>query len=78
MHKIQFLVADSLSAAVDELYREHGAWKTIGALALAVWRRRRMKNQISDLSNRMRRDIGVPEIGDAPGDIKYSYWDVRL
>lgn len=37
-----------------------------------------MKNQISDLSNRMRRDIGVPEIGDAPGDIKYSYWDVRL
>ncbi|KGD94324.1 MULTISPECIES: DUF1127 domain-containing protein [Rhizobium/Agrobacterium group] len=78
MYKSQSLVADALSATVDELYREHGVWKTAHALVMAAWRRRRMKNHISDLSNRMRRDIGVPESEDAPGEARRSFWDVRL
>jgi len=77
MSRIQSLVAESLSATVDELCREHGAWKTAHALLLAVWRRRRVRNGIADLSNRMRRDIGLPESEDAPGEARRSFWDVR-
>ncbi|PSH62623.1 DUF1127 domain-containing protein [Phyllobacterium brassicacearum] len=73
MREAQF---DSLAATVDELCQKFGVWNTARALLLAVLRRRQTKNQISHLSNRMRRDIGVPdseevEVTFSPG------WEIR-
>nr|WP_084683234.1 DUF1127 domain-containing protein [Neorhizobium vignae] len=78
MRESQFIVADTLSAAVHELCREHGVWKTAGALLLTAWRGRQERNQVSDLSNRMRRDIGFPELEDDRRNVRFSPWDVRL
>ncbi|WP_081760998.1 DUF1127 domain-containing protein [Rhizobium sp. CF080] len=78
MRESQFKVADTLSAAVRELCREHGVWKTAGALLLTAWRGRQERNQVSDLSNRMRRDIGFPELEDDRRNVRFSPWDIRL
>ncbi len=61
----QFVVADSLTATVDELYQEFGAWRTARALLFVAWRRRQTYRQVSDLSNYQLRDIGLPEREDA-------------
>jgi hypothetical protein len=74
MRNTQALVVDTLEARVGELYQKFGVWKTARALFLAVWRHRQTKNQISHLSNRMRRDIGLPEGEEAP---QFSLWDIR-
>ncbi|KKX34023.1 DUF1127 domain-containing protein [Rhizobium sp. LC145] len=68
MRESQVVVADTLAATVDELYRKFGAWRTVWALILAVRRRRQAENQVAHLSNWMRRDIGLPESEDAPGE----------
>lgn len=78
MRNSQFLVADRLSATVDELYLEYGVWNTARALIAAIWRQRRARNEVSYLSNRMRRDIGLPEIEDAPGEDRLPYWGIRI
>ncbi|MFB9952130.1 DUF1127 domain-containing protein [Rhizobium puerariae] len=78
MRESQSLVAETLSATVDELYRKYGVRKTVHALVLVAWKRCRMKNHISDLSNRMRRDIGLPEIEDARGEVRPPFWDIRV
>jgi hypothetical protein len=78
MREAQFLVVGTLTATVDELCRKFGVWKTTRALLLAAWRHHQMTNHVSHLSNRMRRDIGLPENDDAPGQIRFSLWDVRF
>ena len=78
MRESQIIVADTLSAAVHDLCREHGVWKTARALLLAAWSRRQTENQISDLSNRMRLDIGFPELEDERGNVRFILWDIRL
>ncbi|WP_341487336.1 DUF1127 domain-containing protein [Pararhizobium sp. A13] len=77
MSETQFLVVDTLTAAVDELYLKFGVWKTVVALLRAALRRRQT-NQVSHLSNRMRRDIGLPEIEDVLLEARLSLWDIRL
>lgn len=62
MRKSQFLVADSLSAALDELCENFGFWKTMRMLVLVVWQRRQLRNKTAHLPNHLRRDIGLPEI----------------
>jgi hypothetical protein len=78
MRDAQLLVVDTLAATVDDLFRKFGAWKTTRALLLAVWRHRQMTNQVSHLSNRMRRDIGLPEDEHRLLEARFSLWDVRL
>ncbi|WP_026620983.1 hypothetical protein M728_004659 (plasmid) [Ensifer sp. WSM1721] len=75
MREAQSLVVDTLAATIDELYRKFGVWKTTRALLRAAWMRRQTKNQISHLSNRMRRDIGLPE--DALGVPGLYLWDIK-
>lgn len=60
----QLLVADSLSAAVDELYQKFGAWRTARALLFVAWKRHQTHNTVSGLSNHQLRDIGLPEKED--------------
>jgi hypothetical protein len=76
MRKSQALAVDTLAATVDELCQTFGAWKTTRALMRAVWRHRQTVNQTNDLSNRMRRDIGLPE--DLSLDARFSVWDIRF
>jgi hypothetical protein len=74
MREAQVIVVDTLTAAVDELCQEFGAWKTARALVLAAWRHRQTMNQISHLSNHTRRDIGLPETEDALDKVRFSPW----
>ncbi|MBA8879184.1 DUF1127 domain-containing protein [Phyllobacterium myrsinacearum] len=67
MPKAQAFVVDTLAETVDELCRKFGVWKTTYALILAVWRRHQTTNQVSNLSNHMRRDIGLE---DVPGEAR--------
>ncbi|MCZ4094170.1 DUF1127 domain-containing protein [Sinorhizobium psoraleae] len=78
MREAQFLVVDTLAATVDDLCRKFGIWKTAGALIQAAWRRRQTTNRTAHLSNRMRRDIGLPESGDTLLEARFPPWDVRL
>ncbi|OAP43826.1 DUF1127 domain-containing protein [Sinorhizobium saheli] len=78
MRDEQFVVADALGAKLDELCRKFGTWRTARTLMLAVWRRRHAANQTSHLSNRMRRDIGLPEDEDELLDVRFPLWDIRL
>jgi hypothetical protein len=71
MREPQAIVVEPLAAAADELYRKFGVWKTARALMSAAWRRRQAQNQISHLSNRMRRDIGLPEAEE-----EFPIWDI--
>jgi len=64
MTQSQFLVADSVTAAVDELYQKFGVWRTARALLFVAWRRRQTYKQVSELSNYQLRDIGLPERED--------------
>jgi hypothetical protein len=70
MRESHVMVADALSAELDALYRRHGSWSLLRALAGTVVRRslRPKANHTADLDNHMRRDIGMSEI--AP-DIDY-------
>ncbi|AUX77718.1 MULTISPECIES: DUF1127 domain-containing protein [Sinorhizobium] len=78
MREAQFLVVDTLAPTVDDLCRKFGAWKTARALLIAIWRHRQTTNRVSHLSDRMRRDIGLPENEDRLFEAKFSLWDVRL
>jgi hypothetical protein len=73
MSKAQAFVVDTLAATVDDLCQKFGVWKTTHALILAVWRRRQTTNQVSNLSNHMRRDIGL----EAPPGKPDSYFELR-
>ena len=77
MREAQYIIVDTLAATVDELCLKFGTWKTAGALLRAALRRRQT-NQISHLSNRMRRDIGLPQSEDVPLKARFSVWDIRL
>ncbi|PSH61793.1 DUF1127 domain-containing protein [Phyllobacterium sophorae] len=74
MREVQALVVDTLAATVDELCQKFGVRKTACALILAMWRRHQMKNQLSHLSNRMRRDIGLADSREAP---IFRIWNIR-
>lgn len=61
MTQSQLLVADTLTATIDDLYQKFGVWRTARALLFVVWRQRQTRNQLYELSNHQLRDIGLPE-----------------
>ncbi|NKJ35468.1 uncharacterized protein YjiS (DUF1127 family) [Rhizobium sp. SG570] len=67
MTQSQLLVADNLTATVNELYQKFGAWRTARALLLVAWRQRQTRMQVAELSNSQLRDIGLPEREDSLG-----------
>ncbi len=62
MRESQSMVVYSLPEVLDDLYRQFGFWKVSRALVAACMRRAWPGNRLSDLTNYMRRDIGVPEV----------------
>jgi uncharacterized protein YjiS (DUF1127 family) len=73
----QLLVADSLSAAVDELCQKFGAWRTARALLFAAWRRHQTHSTVSELSNYQLRDIGLPEREDMFEQPNFLFRNIR-
>ncbi|MCO6177524.1 MULTISPECIES: DUF1127 domain-containing protein [Ciceribacter] len=78
MHKEHAIVVDALPVAADELCRKFGFWKSTLALIAAARRRRRIDGQLSHFSNRLRRDVGLPEVYDPRGEATFTLWDIRL
>jgi hypothetical protein len=78
MRNTQSLAVDTPAATLNELCLKFGVWKTARALLFAAWRHRQMKNQTTELSNRMRRDIGLPEQEEVLLEARFSLWDIRL
>jgi hypothetical protein len=78
MRNTQSLAVDTPAATLNELCLKFGVWKTARALLWAAWRHRQMKNQTTELSNRMRRDIGLPEQEEVLLEARFSLWDIRL
>lgn len=74
MRETSLPVAGTLPAALDDLCRTFGIWKTTTGLVRAAWRHHRLVNQATGLSNRMRRDIGLPEIDEPPDDPWIAAW----
>ncbi len=56
---------------IDAVILEHGAWRVLGAAALALVRRRRPR-EATALTAHLRRDIGLP-----PEPPSRGYLDVR-
>ncbi len=78
MRQSQSGVDAPLSVLLQDLCDEYGVWRTGRALIAAAWARHRCRNDIANLSNRMRRDIGFPELPDEREPGKVNFWDLRL
>lgn len=63
---------------VGDLYERHGLWKIVRALVVAWWAKRTVRNHVSHLSERMRRDIGLAPEKRFTRPVVVSFWDVRL
>lgn len=83
MSNSQSMVADELSAVLDKLFLQFGSRKMLSALALAVWRNWRgdqerwLFNDTTDLSDWMRRDIGLDGRSEGlgrPGAPEWERW----
>jgi uncharacterized protein YjiS (DUF1127 family) len=78
MQEKQSLVVDQLTASIEELHRTFGTWNTARALVRAIRKQRRSANRVSDFSDRMLRDMGLPERAEAPLRGLPILWTIRL
>lgn len=78
MYKEQSIIADSPMAAVEALCQRFGVWASARALVYVVWKRRRRSNSVSELSDYMRRDIGLPPEEDWRRPSRFNAWDIRF
>ncbi|WP_112963442.1 DUF1127 domain-containing protein [Agrobacterium sp. fls2-241-TYG-188a] len=60
MSNDQLVRVNSLSAAVDELLKQFGLRSTLRAVFFAALRKKRVQMDVLHLSDRMRKDIGLP------------------
>lgn len=61
MSENQPLVAYPLSVVIDDLYARFGPWPICRALLAAAWKGTGRSNRVADLSNHLRRDVGLVE-----------------
>lgn len=78
MHKEQSVIASSPLAAIEEICRTFGFWSSAKALLHVAVRGRRRPNAVSDLSDRMRADIGLPPKEGWREVARFNAWDIRL
>lgn len=60
MSNEQSLRVNNVSEAVDDLFKHFGVWATVKAMLAVAWQRRKLRNNVAHLSDRMRRDVGLP------------------
>lgn len=77
MHKQQSAVELRLSETIEDLHRSFGGWSVAWALLRAIRKERRIRHQVSHLSNQMLVDIGLPERRDAMLGGRSFLWDIR-
>lgn len=77
MQNSQFEVAESVDLAVGTLFRQFGLWAVLRAVFNAMLAQRQRTNGLSQLSNRMLQDIGVPVEEDLLRPKGFSFWDIR-
>ena len=65
-------------AAVDDLCQKFGVWASARALVYVARKRRRRSSSVSDLSDYMRRDIGLPPEESWRRPSRFNAWDIRL
>ena len=78
MSKELSLRVNDLPNAVDELLLSFGVWPTFNAVLLGMLRRQGRKNHVSHLSDRMRRDVGLPVEKALPGQPLVPPWFPRF
>jgi hypothetical protein len=78
MRKEQSMVVFDLHQAVDDLLRSFGVLSTFRAVLVVAMRRRQPRTDISDLSDHMRRDIGLRTSGEAPRIRPLPPWAPRF
>ncbi len=78
MHKEQSVIASSPLAAIEEICRTFGFWRSAKALLHVAVRGRRRPNAVSDLSDRMRADIGLPPEHRWHRPARFDPWDLRF
>lgn len=77
MSNKQSLVEQSLSSKVDDLLSHVGVWRLLGVVMLVVLKRRERVNSTRHLSNRMRRDMGLPEERERLPLPRHPLWMVK-
>lgn len=77
MQDKQSLVVDRLTVSIEDLHRTFGAWNTAWALVRAIRKQRRTAIRISDFSDRMLRDMGLPERTETPFRGLPILWTIR-
>jgi hypothetical protein len=66
----------------EEIFERHSLWQIARALLLAAAKRRKARAQarhaadIGHMSNRMRRDIGMPEMEERHFSQPFTIWDL--
>jgi len=78
MPKQQSLSVNDLYSRVDELVRSFGAWATLKAAVLGAMKHRQTRNHANHLSDRLRRDAGLPVEEPMPGQPLVPPWFPRF
>ncbi len=78
MQNENVLVENSPRIVVRDLVQDLGVWRVLHLLLSVVISRRERMNHVADLSDRMRRDIGLPVEWDILRPPKRSLWDLTL
>ena len=78
MHREQSLIVESPLAAIEEICRTFGFWSSAKAFLHVALQHRRRLNAVSDLSDRMRADIGLPPKEGWRDVARFNAWEIRL
>jgi hypothetical protein len=78
MTNSQSLSVLELRPVVYKLHLKYGLWRVVWALLAAAIKRHLEEAEIRHMSNRQRRDAGLPELEDDPGKRTFMLWDIRL
>lgn len=78
MHREQSLIVESPLATIEEIGRTFGFWSSAKAFLHVALQRRRRLNAVSDLSDRMRADIGLPPKEGWRDVARFNAWEIRL
>lgn len=78
MSNEQSLRVNDVSKAGDDLVRHFGVWTTLKTVLVVAWQKRRVRTHVSHLSDRMRRDVGLPVKEPLPGQPLIPPWFPRF
>ena len=78
MSNQQSMSVSDLSKTVEELVRRFGSWATLKAAVLGAMKHQQRRNHATHLSDRLRRDAGLPVREPIPGQPLVPPWFPRF